>query len=481
MHARLRRRITLLLCLSLGVLLVAYLAGREPNQPSAVPTADKSVAPESTVQSPGEPNDEVTSTPFPLQAVPGSASVTARDEETQSPHFSTLDLGSDAVPAADESLGPPPWARAGTRLTFYSAAASVAQSRFAWVEDPDGTWEDAATGKRYRRTDESGESVGSASGDGFGQIDVLAVDGTDVVLSQSLYAIDRSNNSFIPAVTAGAKVPGAEIAGCWIHPARLAQLQEVRADGLLILRGDYPLNGTTYKAISFAFTTPGAYQQYTYDTQSGVLLSATTSTAGASSPVSGPEGPTQGNTQLTVSFFARVRQRTMPGVDGVNPEWVGRTRRLDYSGTYLWRNPVDPTSGTVTSPMTIGVAVQPGGNEWAAYTAQTTIQALGSSATGSGVTGPTGLYWLSPQALAAVAAMRAGQVLDKDPITGEQVVVQSVGRDAATGRNLVTIASRLPGITTSAGYDTTTGVLAAYAAQIPGSGTTIGLQLQGGP
>ena len=92
-----------------------------------------------------------------------------------------------------------------------------------------------------------------------------------------------------------------------------------------------------------------------------------------------------------------------------------------------------------------------------------------------------GLYWLSGSALAALAGATPGQVLDKDPTTGEQLVVHDVGRDPATGRTLLTLDSRMPGITTRAGYDTTTGVLASYAAQVPGSGTIIDLHLQGGP
>jgi hypothetical protein len=42
-------------------------------------------------------------------------------------------LALEAAPAAGE-LGPPSWIKPGTRLTFYSAAASVEQSGFGWVE-----------------------------------------------------------------------------------------------------------------------------------------------------------------------------------------------------------------------------------------------------------------------------------------------------------------------------------------------------------
>ena len=183
----------------------------------------------------------------------------------------------------DSQLGPPQWVKPGTRITFYQAAASIAESRFAWVEDPNGTWTDPTTGKHYRRTDESGEGVPTASGDGFTQIDVLAIEGTDVVLSTSLYPIDHLTNQFFLGGSSGAKVRGDAVDGSWINPTELAQLQNAQLGDILVLRGDYVLNGATYHAISFATTTPGAYQSYTYDTQTGLLLSATTNTAGATS------------------------------------------------------------------------------------------------------------------------------------------------------------------------------------------------------
>ena len=474
MHEKRRSGVVLLVCLAAATLLAAFVGVRELGSPSESPSGESSAVPETT-PSPASPSgDEAT----PLRWVPGAASALPRHDDSVS---TRLGIVSPGLPAGIPSdLGPPPWVRPGTRVTFYAAAASVAQSRFAWVEDPNGTWEDPATGKRYRRTDETGEGVATASGDGFAQFDVLAVDGTDVVLALSLYGIDRSTGRFVPGATTGAKAPGAEIAGTWVHPARLAELQEVRAEGLLVLRGDYPLNGTTYEAISFAFTTPGAYQQYTYDTKSGVLLSATTDTAGSTSPVSGPDGPPQGNRQLTVTFFAGVRHRTMPGADGVSPDWVARTGRLAYTGNYRWANPVDPTTGTFASSMTMNVSLRPGGRSWAGYAAQTSIQGIGSTS-GAGVTGPTGLYWLGQQALAALAGLPSGRLVDKDRITGEELVIDSVGRDPATGRELLTLVSRLPGITTRAGYDTSTGVLASYEAQVPGTGTTIDLHLQSGP
>jgi hypothetical protein len=190
-----------------------------------------------------------------------------------------------AAPPGSETLGVPDWVHPGTRITFYQAAASVAQSRFSFVEDPNGEWFVAKTGKHYRRTDESGEGVPTASGDGLTQVDVIAVEGNDVVGTITLYGIDRGNNQFVVLPSTGGKVNGALVDGVWVHPRLLAQLATADLGGLLILGGPYVLNGQTYDAISFANPTPGAYQSYTYDTVTGLLLAATTSTAGATSPI----------------------------------------------------------------------------------------------------------------------------------------------------------------------------------------------------
>jgi hypothetical protein len=383
------------------------------------------------------------------------------------------------------NLGPPQWIKAGTRVTYYNAAASVAQSSFAWVEDPNckvNCWQDPKTGKLYTRTDETpGASLGWASGDGLSQLDVLAVEGTDIVYSLNLYGIDRGSDppTFLPPVNSGGKVPGTVLDGTWINPTTLRQLQEVNNNGLLVLRGDYPLNGVTYKAISFASTgAGGSYSQYTYDTESGLLLSATTSTKGATSPIAAPgQAPPQGNTQLTVTRLAGYRQRSMPGVDGSNPGWIANTKQLIYGGTYRLTNPVDPSSGTINAPVDFSISIGASGRNWATFTARSQIQYQGYQPTETnGATGSSGLYWVDPQAL---ASLRPQQLLDQDPLTGEKVEVVSVGSGPRGA--VVTIVSRLSGSDTTMAYDQTTGVLVGYNTTSTRTGVTIDLGLQRGP
>ena len=114
-------------------------------------------------------------------------------------------MGGQTAGGSGGTAGPPSWVTAGTRISFYEAAASVAASTFAWVEDPNGTWEDPATGKHYRRTDESGEGMATASGDGVSQFDVMAVEPAGVVVTNTLYGIDHSTGNLAIGGSVGAR------------------------------------------------------------------------------------------------------------------------------------------------------------------------------------------------------------------------------------------------------------------------------------
>jgi hypothetical protein len=373
--------------------------------------------------------------------------------------------------------GLPSWVQPGVRLSWYAAAASVAQSRYAWVEDPNGEWEVPSTGKRYRRTDESGEGTGGGSGDGISQIDVIAVEGPDVVLSSNLYTIDRTQagQSFILGPIVGAKVPGTVVDGAWMHPALLQQYLSQQAAGILVLRGPYPLNGRQYSAVSFVSNSGSAYTSYTYDAETGILLAATTSTAGATSPIAAPgENPPVGNSQLTITRFLGMRQRQVPGIGTAVPAFAVRGGTLQYGGTYTWTNPIDPSSGTLQYPMRYQVQLSPGGATWMSFRGQSVVEGfLGAQPEQTGVASGDGAgFWYDPGAL---GSMRPGQVLDQDPLTGEQVVV------AGVQNNVVAIDNRIPGIGQRRQFNVRDGELVALDLQTPASGIALHLELQAGP
>gem|GEM_PF-2618207 len=373
-------------------------------------------------------------------------------------------------------VAPPSWVQPGARVTFYSAAAAVAQSSYQLIEDPAGPWQDPVTGKRYRNTADTGESVGGASGDGVSQVDVVAVEGNDVVLSMATYGIDRATNTLAVLPSSGTKLPGGAIDGLWMAPELLAQLQTGSLGGLLVLRGDYPLNGTTYQAISVVNPTPGAYSSRTYDTVTGVLLASTANTAGATSPVQLPgQGATRAASQLTISRFVSIRQRTIPGIGSAAPTWVARTSGLSYAGQYRWTNPLDPSSGSFSYPMTADVRFTATGPTWATFGLHTVLELGGvpSPSDSAAVSSGTGPYWWDPTAL---AGFTTGQALDTDPVTTMTTSVTDVGQSEVGPA--VTITTQIPGTSGRSTYDVATGVLLGQAISVASSGADVVLGLQ---
>lgn len=427
-------------------------------------------------------NDQVQPTPL----IPAATATPLKLGESQAlPPLTIPGMGADAtkpilgkglpdtvIASVATTLGPPDWVKVGTRITYYNAAALVAESRFVWIEDPNGEYTDPKTGKHYRRSDEgdNAQEMATGSGDGYTQVDVLAIEGTDVVLTVNLYGIDRTiqtdTNRFVPAGSSGGRVKGAVVDGLWINPIQLAELETAQMDNVLILKGDYQLDDKTYPSITFASTSQNAYQSYTYDLETGLLLSATTSTPSAG----------QGTTQLTSSHFVGTRQRNVSGITGTNPPWVANTTKLQYNGTYNVVNPLDPTSLDFTYPTTSTIKLSKGGKTWAPYTSEFTVGMTGQPSKGSNATGTTGLYWYDTTAL---KTMKAKQKLDEDPVTGAVTTVRSIGTQ--NGSKIVTIDTDLNGMTATTVYDQASGVLLSYILHVDASGTTITLKISKKP
>lgn len=434
--------------------LMLCACGGAPSTPTVPPAATATTAQSAQVQS------------LPALMLPGMGA--GEDEEREI--LSRME--NELVASGDES-GVPDWVAPGSRVVYYNAVAAVPSNSFVYIEDPNGNWVDNKTGKRYRRSDETGESIGGTSSDGFNQIDIVAVEDNQVVLSWTQYGIDRTGLSerFTPVAGGGAKVAGAQIDGLWIHPATLESLKEAEIANTMVLVGEYPLNDVTYDAISFVSVNTPSYQSYTYDLDTGLLLASTISTSSAGSGV-----PGQGSTYVSIVRLAEVRQRPLPGPDDANPDWVAEDVTLNYEGTYTIVNQYDP-SMIVSFPTTQAIKFGDTGNTWAYFTGQTQIQAPGAQPiNSSGMSGTAGLYWIDTNAL---KGMKKGQVLDEDPITGEVVKVKSI--DNRSGGKVVTITSELKGLKFEVAYDQATGVLINYKAEIASNGTTIELKLKEKP
>jgi hypothetical protein len=375
-------------------------------------------------------------------------------------------------------LGPPSWVQAGTLMTYYGAAASIAGSYYTYVEDPAGDWKEPVTGKRYKRTNEGDDpqDMPTAAGEAFTQTEVLAVEGTDVVISTTLYSIDLLARQYTLTPMGGSRQAGTVVDGAWVNPDALRQVLTTGYGDLLVLHGPYVLGNASYDAIAFIAKSEGAYQSSAYDLVSGALLSTNSSTKGDDSPITGPNDNPQGNNQLSLTRLAGVRQRALQGMGTPPPTWVASGKQLAYSGTWTQVNPADPSAGPWVYPMQSTITFGEVGSTWAAFTSRTTIEVNGTGqpTDGAGVTGSTGLYWYDP---ATLAAMSPGDLVDEDPITGARITVDSV--EPAGSGTLVTLATAMNGVTVRAGYDRDSGALMTLEVVQAVTGGTIRLQLVG--
>lgn len=371
-------------------------------------------------------------------------------------------------------LEPPEWVAPGTRVTFYAAGASIANASKQWQKDPNGAWEDPATGERWGRTD-----TPTASGEGVFQADVVGVDGTSVGLQWVLYGYDRFAERLYGGLTGGATDPGAAAEEIWVHPELLHRLPETDAGELKILRGEYDLEGVTYDAIAVANLDPTAYSSWIYDTDTGLLLSGTTRTQGRAAPVYAEgEDPLPANTQITLIRFLGVRQRDAAGLETAPPEWAQPGAALEFSGSWIFVNPYDPMGPPAVYPAWLGVGFESGGPSWLEYGTEMLVDFAGlpDVTAATGVAAGAGPYWIDP---ATLSFAQEGQVIDEDPITGEVVTVEWIGPGPAG--DAVTIASQLPGISSQATYDVGTGVLLGVERTEESSGITTQLSLESLP
>ncbi len=359
------------------------------------------------------------------------------------------------------AIGSPGWVTPGTRVVYYVASASVAQSRYQWIEDSNGDWTDPKTGKSYRRTDESGEGVGTGSGDGYSVIDFVAGDGGQVVTAVSLYVIDHAAGTLTYVPIGGGSEPAGAVDAVLLHPDILRGLEANGMDGVQVLRGAYPLGGTSYDATSLL----SASQSVTFDRATGVVLVSTGNAMGASLPVHAPgEDPPLGNSMLTYQQLLGTRARTTPGIGAAVPAWLRPGLQLTYTGTW--------TTMGVPLPAQTTLSYSQVGDTWAALGVRVDISGGGltSSNVTTAVSGGTGPFWYDP---AALAGMTVGQVLDDDPLLGVRTSVTQI--DPWSGGEEVWLLTEGPGTRLWFGYDRATGVPMAYQLDQAGSSISVGL------
>ena len=335
------------------------------------------------------------------------------------------------MPAA-ATAGPPPVIAAGTRLVYYTAAASIPGERTQLVQDEHGTWVDRATGERFSEQD-----IPGAAGESFVVAHVGYVDQQLAQVSRRHYAIDRTSGSTLYNHEGdGGIVSHAGCAGdYWVHPQALAALPAMDQDGTRVLRMPYRLGELEFDAIRIHTTTAAGFHAYVYDLDSGLLLYFGSRTVGADilTPYPGGESvPGRGSTQLVNGWIQDIQQVDVPWGDAPTPEWVTQFREIDYTGSLTVTTPGSPA---FPLPIEQQVVASQRGRDWLQmridermYSFEQQLAGIGQVVMSYGPASVGGL-WIAPQAL---ARLTQGQLIDRCEIVGYTTRVSALSAEFVT-------------------------------------------------
>lgn len=377
-----------------------------------------------------------------------------------------LCVGAAARPrAAEAAPGLPAWLVPGARASWYQGSASIPSVGTLLEQDDQGNWVDK-NGKKYREVDNP-----STAGAGYRQMTVLAADASTVAVEfRTFLLMDPQGGRLMSNGTEGLVGNARSLGDYWISPTDLAAKQEVREGGLTIRRLKYPLRGRTFDAIVFEMRSGSGYQRTTYDLATGLLLVASTSSVGRGGFTPNPNGTSSaaaGSTMITSTVLADLRALRLPWAADPRPAAITRGARLDFRGTYTLVVP-----GAPAFPQALSTALVFGepAATWAPFRFHSALTPIAGGrpqenavnrVAGAATTVPV---WIGP---ATLAGLRAGTVLDEDPVTRFRTTF------AGAQGGVATVVEEGPYDRYQAHYDLATGVLVgATSAQQNGVGQT---------
>jgi hypothetical protein len=212
--------------------------------------------------------------------------------------------------------------------------------------------------------------------------------------------------------------------------------------------------------------------RYTYDADSGILLSYGASTTGQGSWAPGANGQgqwAQGNTMIVQILFLGSRQTNLPWTGQRAPAELGQIRQVDFAGTCT---SAVANAGQVSWPMAMHWDIGEADEFSVQMRATTKIDyntGVPNEPQVADRTSSTTILWVDPRTL---AQLRPGQVIDEDPVTNLRTTCAGV----ANGMVVVTEEGQLE--KSSVGYNPQTGMVQAVSLQTQlGLGTTT-VQLQ---
>lgn len=321
---------------------------------------------------------------------------------------------------------PPAWLREGVRLSYEVLSSAV---------NPAGP--------------NANQPQQISAGGGVYHMDIVAfVRGQAAIVSEQLLK-DPGTGAFVWIGAGSEVVAGGYGAGVWVDPdfagrwvTGLAKDGPVRADF-----SEMEVAGEKRRVI--AIQVGGGKGDTTrchlyYDAQTGVLAQFARSVL-------------SGGAWAPATFLRLVarRERKLPWAMGRPPSWIFRVKRLSYTGQYVTEY---PGAGTFAQTFrSDNEFVQAVGN--IAIARCTTAIGGNRNNQVSFISGPTqfGGFWLPPLEL---KGLRAGQEIDRDPVSGTTLRVTGVG-PASYGRNVATLVLDGSGFELWTDYQIENGVLLA--------------------
>jgi hypothetical protein len=317
----------------------------------------------------------------------------------------------------------PEWAVPGTRLTYYSALASVPGSLYYYTPNENGDWE-SGDGKRW----DQWENPGSAA-HGYTSVDFLAVEPDRAVMSLQSWGKDLITNKISPL--AGKRSGQTSLPGggdWWIHPRALAavpQFLQIRGiEEMKVLRmRQKTIHGKFYDVLRFQFEYEKSRHVIAYELATGLLIFKASVSSGTGGRFS------RGNTNIFQIWYTERRRLQLPWGGAAIHEGLSPGRSFQYQGTLTT---IVPAAGhTMTLPLTADLRVTGAGRNWFTYDQTARMGALpGMPAPAPEVTKvASGTWQVDPMWIppAVLGQLRAGQVIDQDPTLRETTSVKSAG------------------------------------------------------
>ena len=348
--------------------------------------------------------------------------------------------------AVSASIAPPSVLQPGTRMVWIGGAASIPAERSQLELDYNGIWRNKRTGERYSQFDTPG-----AAGAGFVVADVLVAEPRGFLLWVAQLQINPAAGGATSFTDFDGMVSTAQnIRDFWISPAYLTELKDRDDPESRVLHMPYTLDERTYRAVRIQTKNGDAWSQNTYHLDTGLCLVAASTVQGKAVHVLGLNNMLEsgaGSTQVSYFRIAGIRQTGLPGPGASYPDALRRLRRMSYSGT---ASVVVGAGGVRPQTFPIRIDYNIASNAGTFLVARKSVSGTPELQDRVIPAGVIGSLWMNPDTLARHSA---GQMLDRDPLTGVETV--SAGRQG----NLALIVQRTRLARCSYGYDLGQGFL----------------------